>query len=1298
MQLRWLTVAALIVLLVATSAWFSTRRPPHAVGANTVISPAGAVSEENAAPFSTANVRGEIARPTLRSETDPLARFDVWAKNYVTSSKGLDAVDAAAEGLVLAKARRAALRELIQTNPEKALAAAVPWPIRHRLPRAIQAELEDMVGGRGDLAVVASFAEGATRTASTLHRRLTVGQRTYRAFVYGARSIEPSRRGIAVHGIAIDDLVAVSESPLRILAAGEPADSRKRVFDEACAVSAAPIAAQAADKSSDVVIAEVGDEVHYLCSAGHVQILEKRVLASERAESRSVPRSDGSPVGRSVYTEGPKTLLYLRVRFANQPASPQSAETASQTIATASAFIVENSYCKTSITGTVSPVYVLPHDEAWYTMPANDPSGYAQRVLDDARLVAANPAAYPGNEGLPAYNYFNYDFEAVRFTGAPGSFSGQGYIGARGVWLKSDSGAVLAHELGHNFGLFHANRWSPNQEDVLGPGTNQEYGDVFDSMGQGSSGQIIGGRTSFNAGYRTLLEWLPAENVRTIETSGEYRLHAFDTSSTGAGQTHLLKIPRDLERDYWVEYREQWPDNRWTDNGVQLRWSPWSESNGGSQLLDTQPGASSAGAHDAAVVLGRTFSDPAAGVHITPLRRGNTTPESIDVAVRFGPFPGNRAPDASLTAPSTSLPPDAPLVLSATATDADGDDLAYYWQLGNDSVAPNEPSVSATWSLPGHYNVLVTVSDLKGGVTTRSQLIKVGSPSTFTIAGTIRDNFGRPAAGVRVHNGVGGAGYRETFTDSEGSYVLTNLAAGTYTLGAASSRHANVAPDDFANPVTLTASLSGYDFTAAVPPPVVTTATISSSAAEAPPTDGSINFERQGDAPLNVPLTINFEIEGTAAADGSDYSLSSHAAFGYDPTTQRGSITLAAGESSALLTFQPINDAVAEGAETIVVTLLNSPAYTFSSSSSVTVTIADDDAHDAYTEIFTATKPFDLAGKTLTFTPADTGGYRGNLDPASGFAAGTAGATVLAQNGVAVTPVNNGDLDDGFWKINVSAAPAQLFGATAGQIYVNTNGAITFNAGDSTSFGNAAGHFRAGLPRISAYWRDLDPSAGGRITCQIFSAPGAERTVITYENVPFYGAPSLRAHVQIELWSSGRIAITWLPATPPGEAVVGLSQGTGTPTPFFETDFTFYPPTPRNFADWKRAKFEPAEIADGTVSGELADCDRDGLTNLLEYACGREPKVADAADAVSQGTVDIAGERHLALTFVRARNLGDLTLAPQFSSDLSNWSEAAEQVGTAAAIDAERERVTFRDVIPISAAPSRFARLKAETP
>jgi hypothetical protein len=161
-----------------------------------------------------------------------------------------------------------------------------------------------------------------------------------------------------------------------------------------------------------------------------------------------------------------------------------------------------------------------------------------------------------------------------------------------------------------------------------------------------------------------------------------------------------LKIKKDSQRDYWCEFRQKWTANRWLTNGVPLLWSPWGDgstddtaygSNGGCQLLDTTPG-SAGGKADSALVIGRTFSDPGAQVHITPVAKGGTVPESMDVLVNTGAFPGNRPPALTLEASVTAAAVNQPVTFTATALDPDGNTVAYWWDWGDETFGPTPQS------------------------------------------------------------------------------------------------------------------------------------------------------------------------------------------------------------------------------------------------------------------------------------------------------------------------------------------------------------------------------------------------------------------------------------------------------------------------------------------------------------------------------------------------------------------------------------------------------------------------------
>ena len=113
----------------------------------------------------------------------------------------------------------------------------------------------------------------------------------------------------------------------------------------------------------------------------------------------------------------------------------------------------------------------------------------------------------------------------------------------------------------------------------------------------------------------------------------------------------------------------------------------------------------------------------------------------------------------------------------------------------------------------------------------------------------------------------------------------------------------------------------------ATPPPTVTVTANDPSATEAGTTTGQFTVTRSGET--TAALTVNFAVAGTAASP-SDY-----ASIGT-------SIIITAGASSATVTVTPVDDAVTEAAETVVLTL-STGFYLIGGSSSATVTIQDDD-------------------------------------------------------------------------------------------------------------------------------------------------------------------------------------------------------------------------------------------------------------------------------------------------------------------------------------------------------------------
>jgi hypothetical protein len=876
----------IVVLLVGLAACGSPRpaASPTSTAPSLAVPPAAATAERPAAPTA-AGVRllggadDESTEAAARSApADDHQAFIAWL------DRGAGAGDLA-RGRIVAEARREHLRALIRSDPERALAQRLTWRQRQAVPVALRGLLEEPIATTARLGLVAQVGGDG---AGTVPSAILADGRIVRHSTYGRRAGRFSLAPVAVWGIAIGDDAALSDRPTRRLDPGEPIDPAA-IADGACPVSGAPAAGPAL---------VVGPQIRFLCSAGHMEAYDGAVAAREPLVAE-LPLESSRTLGR-------KTLLWTLVRFNDQGSGP-SESSARSCMGTVNQWLSRFSYGK--FTGF--DVTYLPLD-----MPRNA-SEYTQGGLMSEALAAAKAAGHDPS----AYDHF-----CVRYNGGPGNFSGAAYVGGSQIWMKHDGANVASHELGHNLGLFHASLWNASGDSVIGAGTFSEYENHHDIMGRGGDANA-----DFNVSSKRNLSWLTDSTIHVVAASGTYRLFPLDhDTELGSGQRQGLRIDRVRQLNnqavnYWLEYRRRHPGNRWVSNGVLLKTNGLVNSNAADLLLDTTPGTAN-GKDDAAITFGRTFSDPQIGVHVTPLGFAGTTPESIDVRVEVGAFSGNRPPVITALSGPAVLEPNASGTFTVAATDPDGDALSWFWQFGDGALASNAASAAKSWGAAGAYPVRVVVSDRKGQVASRTLLVTVGTPNTYTIRGTVRGDAGQPLQGVRVHNGGSGAGLRLGWSDSDGSYVLASLGAGPVTVGAVRHGYATPVPT-FANPVTVGPSATGKDFTATALPTVTVVAT-DGTAREGVADKGVWTFTRTG--ATTAALVVKYLLTGTARS-ANDYSLTT----GYS-----GQLAIPAGAASAAITLTATDDAVAEGSETAVLDLAPDPAYLSGTPGTARITIA----------------------------------------------------------------------------------------------------------------------------------------------------------------------------------------------------------------------------------------------------------------------------------------------------------------------------------------------------------------------
>ena len=585
--------------------------------------------------------------------------FQEWVKAYRNRDMRMDL----GEGLILAQERRVTMKRLIVTHPEEALRMAIADEDRVGLPEEIIELLEFSVSDAGEFErVVSCYTGGFVRPIGAPDEECFVkmDEKRYRAFTYGRRAELQTKDRISVHGISIDDVMAVSPDP--VLRKGLLAESfgKQRQF--------------ASEEELDSYIA--------------------MTLADEDTLGPAVVRGSESLIAESTWTEGNKRILYLRVRFADQdPAyEPVSLATAQSHQDDVAEHYRIASYGKLNVITVFPDVITL----------AENKSGYVGQGLGKMMDEARDAAIILGQSKGLDWDYRNYDFYTIISDGGIGGYAGIAQVGGRKSHHQKGytSLRTSGHEFGHNLGLSHAyynytSDLSPRGSTPSNGAGLIEYGHRFSLMSaQNGSDMSNPALPHFTAHEKWSLDWVTDSDIVDITTgdqSGTYRLYQNDHQDvTGL---RAIRIPSGgLYSKYWLSYRTAWrqpnrnSDNDFLLNGILFNWS--GSGGGTSTLLDMTPysdeGSKGSGSTardnsdkwDAPLIIGRTYTDSESNVSVTPIARGGTGPnEYIDVHIHLA-----TGTEVSLLTENDACTATVPDSQTATGTDwtaLDFDDSAW---------------------------------------------------------------------------------------------------------------------------------------------------------------------------------------------------------------------------------------------------------------------------------------------------------------------------------------------------------------------------------------------------------------------------------------------------------------------------------------------------------------------------------------------------------------------------------------------------------------------------------------------
>ena len=417
--------------------------------------------------------------------------------------------------------------------------------------------------------------------------------------------------------------------------ATKPVPQRPRCTAAATATGAAPSSPQPSAGSG-------GDRVN----SGAVEVGAMHPVDSApdgdppRNRRRKAPTE---PPGARPVGPGARRAIVVLVNFADDLRCPFTREAARRAVfgeeESATGFLRHQSAGLMSLTGALDPRGDVV---GWITL---DHPG-SQLCSSDTWTAKAEQAV--GDLGVDLANY-----EHVMLVVPSGGcdWAGRGDTPGRTTWYQGDAlrPREMAHELGHNFGLWHANAYRCRQGGIrrsLAPADACqaiEYGDPFDAMGDSLH--------NYSALTRRAVNLLPANAVMQLNESATVTIGALELNGPGP---RLVSVRRGGacggQDHFYLESRVGDGPSGYGDpvtGGVLIRIADQQAAGtagpGGSLLIDAHPATDTF--DDAALTAGGEIVDPVSG---TRIRVERMTPTGAVVTVSLDPARTDGCPTAAV--------------------------------------------------------------------------------------------------------------------------------------------------------------------------------------------------------------------------------------------------------------------------------------------------------------------------------------------------------------------------------------------------------------------------------------------------------------------------------------------------------------------------------------------------------------------------------------------------------------------------------------------------------------------------